>query len=104
MMNQGAYDGSVLVDSVVHGLEFWVLAVLPTVIVSFFLLRFRGAMLGRSWIMTDSMRHYLGQAASFREYVRLTQTNRLKFESDELQAEAKLQTRPFGIAFGYSKE
>ena len=61
-------------------------------------------MLGRSWLLTEHMRRYLPQFEAYREFVRLTHAKKLRFESKELEKEARAGTRPYAIAFGYVNE
>jgi hypothetical protein len=74
------------------------------VLVTFLLLKFRGRMLGRDWIMTEKYRRYIGQMDAFREFVRLAHKGKLRFESKELRKESIAITRPYAIACGFIKK
>ena len=104
MLRDGEIEFDSLTDSLLHAVQFWAIVVLFFVVVSFFLLKFRGWMLGREWVMSQDMLRYLGQAVSFREFVRLTHKGQLRFESKQLEKESRTNTKPFAIAFGYAKE
>ena len=103
MLRDGEVDVSSLTDSLVSGLLFWAMAVAPLLFISFVLLRFRGKMLGREWLMTKHSFHYLGQLDAYREFVRLVHKNRLRFDSKNMEKESKAETKPYAIAFGYIK-
>lgn len=104
MFYQGEVDvGELLIHSK-HAAAFWVIAILPVMVVSFFMLRLRGRMLGRHWLLTAKFKHFMNQLIAFKEYVRLTQKGSLRFESKELQKEARLHTKPYAIALGIIKE
>ena len=80
---------------------FWVIALVPLVVISFFLLRYRGLMLGREWLLQPSHMRYLEQIDSYRAFVRLTHSGKLRFESKELQEQSRQQTMPYAIALGF---
>ncbi len=103
MLNSGEVDVESLLQNAKSGLLFWIIALIPIVVISFFLLRFRGKMLGRSWLLTSNFKRYLGQLDAFREYVRLSHKEKLRFESKELKKESIARTRPYAIACGYIK-
>jgi hypothetical protein len=90
--------------SIGRGFIIWILVALPCIIVSFFLLRFRGRMLGRYWLLTPKYERYIEQFEAYREFVRLTHRGKLHFDSKLLEKESIAQTRPYAIAFGYAKD
>lgn len=104
MIAEGAVEMHIMTDHIVSGLYIWVVALIPLLIVSFVLLRFSGWMLGRTWLLTPSFKHYLVQLETYREYVRLTHKNKLQFESKHLTKESLARTKPYAIALGYVKE
>jgi hypothetical protein len=104
MINDGEVDFDRLGQSIYAAIGFWVISIIPMLFVSFVLLKYRGRMLGRDWIMTATYRRYLGQMDAFREFVRLTHKGTLKFESKELYEESLAHTRPYAIACGYIKK
>jgi hypothetical protein len=104
MVNIGEVDVQRLIETIFSGLSFWAITLIPILFVGFFLLKYRGKMLGRHWIMTAKYRRYLGQIDAFREFVRLTHKDKLRFESSELRKESIALTRPFAIACGYIKK
>lgn len=104
MLNDGEVELGLLLDSLINGLIFWVLCLVPLIIISFVLLRFRGKMLGRKWLLTKHSFHYLGQLDGYREFVRLVHRDELRFDSDKMKQESKAETRPYAIALGYVKE
>jgi hypothetical protein len=104
MTSNGEIDISAIVDHLWNGILFWLATLIPTIVFSFFLLRFKGRMAGREWLMTKKFDHYLGQLEAYREFVRLTHKNKLRFESKALEKESKAETLPYAIALGYAKE
>ena len=104
ILDSGEVNLTQITQVVYSGLLLWSLVVPFVVFFSFFLLRLRGHMIGRAWLMTDRLSHYLHQFEAFREFVRLTHSDRLHFESKELLKEARATTLPYAIAFGYVKE
>lgn len=104
MVHNGEVSIDTLSDNFVNGITIWLIFIIPMIIISFGLFKFRGRMLGRDWIMTAKYRRYLGQMDAFREFVRLTHRDKLRFESKELKKEAIALTRPYAIACGYIKK
>lgn len=103
MLDKGELVIGDFMGSVSNSFIFWMIAAIPSLIASFFLLRFRGRMLGRYWLLTSKYRRYLEQFEAYREFVRLTHKGKLRFDSKTLEKESIAQTRPYAIAFGYSK-
>jgi len=103
-LDSGEVDIDFLTSSLSSGLVFWLLSILPLILVGFVMLRFKGRMLGRSWLLTPAFARYLGQLDAYREFVRLTHAGKLHFESNELKKESIDHTRPYAIAFGYIKQ
>ena len=104
MLHKGEVDISSLTESLCNGLLFWAISIAPLLIISFALLRFRGKMLGREWLMTKHSYHYLGQLDAYREFVRLVHKGKLRFDSKNMEKESKAETRPYAIALGYIKQ
>jgi len=104
MLDVGELIASDFVSSVGNAFMLWMIVALPCVIASFFLLRFRGRMLGRYWLLTSKYERYLEQFEAYREFVRLTHKQKLRFDSKTLEKESIAQTRPYAIAFGYAKD
>lgn len=104
LLNSGQVEPDRLVQTIQSGATFWGLALLPLIVVSFFLLRFRGWVLGRNWVLTASFQRYLGQIDAFREFVKLTHKGKLRFESKELREHSIAITRPYAIACGFVKK
>ncbi len=97
----GDVDLANWVEHMVNAGVLWLMALMPLLIVSFFLLRFRGLMLGREWLLKPSFLRYIEQIDSYRAFVRLTHNGKLRFESKELQQLSREQTMPYAIALGY---
>jgi len=104
MATEGEIDIDRVVQSIGSGVSLWLLMLLPMIVISFGVLKYKGRMLGREWIMTEKYRRYLGQMDAFREFVRLTHKDKLRFESKELKKESIAHTRPYAIACGYIKK
>ena len=104
MIDGGEVDAVRLMESINASLVIWIIMITPMLFISFGLLKFRGRMLGRDWIMTTKYRRYLGQIDAYREFVRMTHKGVLKFESKELYMESMASTRPYAIACGYIKK
>ena len=104
MINAGEVDLGRISSSFGSALLLWVIIIIPMILVSFGLLKYRGRMLGRHWIVTDQYKRYVGQMDAFREFVRLTHKDKLRFESKELHKESVALTRPYAIACGYIKK
>jgi hypothetical protein len=104
MASAGEVDLNRIVLSIESGVTLWLIMLLPMIIISFGVLKYKGRMLGREWIMTQKYQRYLGQIDAFREFVRLTHKDKLKFESVELKKESIAHTRPYAIACGYIKK
>lgn len=104
MILAGEVDLSRIISSSSSALSLWGIVVLPMLFISFGVLKYRGRMLGRHWIMTKKYKRYVAQMDAFREFVRLTHKDKLKFESKELKRESIALTRPYAIACGYLKK
>lgn len=103
MLQSGEIEIDSLVKNIQSGVLLWLIVLVPLLVFCFFLLRFRGRMLGRVWLLTSGFQRYLGQMDAFREYVRLSHKGKLRFESKELEKESIARTRPYAIACGYIK-
>lgn len=104
MLQIGKIDIAELMMYLRNGLFFWIIFIIPSIILSFILIRFRGRMLGRYWLLTPQYLRYLEQFEAYREFVRLTHRNKLRFENAALKKESLLATKPYAVALGYSKE
>jgi hypothetical protein len=103
MVDAGKISIEEIGTSISSSISLWIIAVIPMVFVSFILLKFRGRMVGRDWIMTEKYRRYMTQMEAFRAFVKLTHNDALKFESKELKKEALAVTRPYAIACGFTR-
>ena len=72
MINGGEVDVNRFMMSISASVMLWLMSIVPMIIITFGLFKFRGRMLGRDWIMTHKYRRYLGQMDAFREFVRMT--------------------------------
>lgn len=104
MIFAGEVDLGRIINSTSSALSLWGIVVLPMLFISFGVLKYRGRMLGRHWIMTKKYKRYVAQMDAFREFVRLTHKDKLRFESEELKKESIALTRPYAIACGYIKK
>jgi hypothetical protein len=104
MLEGGEVDFGRIGESLVSSIYLSLLIMAPMIFSSFGLLKYRGKMLGRHWIVTEKYKRYVGQMDAFREFVRLTHKDKLRFESKELKKESIALTRPYAIACGYIKK
>ena len=104
MFNAGEVDFQRTMDTFTGAVLLWALLIIPMIVLSFFILRFRGRMLGRDWLMTDKLHRYIGQLVGFREFVKLVHSGKLRYESKELEKICTLDTKPYAVAFGHVKE
>jgi hypothetical protein len=104
MINAGGLETGRITSSFASAISLWALSIIPMILISFGLLKYRGKMLGRHWIVTEKYKRYVGQMDAFREFVRLTHKDKLRFESKELKKESIALTRPYAIACGYVKK
>lgn len=104
MLDNGELEFSHLWGHFGNALFFWLILLLPIILVSFMNLRLRGKMLGRQWLLTKSNIRYSNQLILFKEYVRLANKGALRFDVVELQKESIAHTKPYAIALGYAKE
>lgn len=98
MALDGEVDFSHATEHLLTSLLAWIVYLIPIIIVSFLCLRFRGKMLGRHWLFTASNKRYLNQIIAYREFVRLTHKNSLRFESKDLEKASRLHTKPYALA------
>lgn len=103
MMRVGEIESGQIFTAVVEIICFWFIILIPILVLSFGLLKMRAKNLGRYWLITDKNKRYLPQIIAFREFVLLTHSNKLKFESPTLKAKAKAETRAYAIALGVDK-
>lgn len=104
MLDSGEVDFDRLCEHWANAFVVWLILLLPIIIVSFADLKFRGRMLGRLWLLTKQNRRYINQFIAFKEYVRLSNKKSLRFESKELEKESTINTKPYAIALGFTKE
>lgn len=103
MLDGGNINLNLLRYNAVSALLFWSMLLPPMLLASFFVMRFHGRMLGRVWLFSAKSRRYLLQMEAFREFVRLTHKDRLRFANDDLKKEAIKATKPYAVALGYVK-
>lgn len=101
MFDRGEVDFGMLAEHWMNALVVWLIMLVPIIIVSFGVLRFRAKLLGRHWLMTKKYRRYMNQIIAYKEFVRLTHKKKLKFESRELEKESRVKTKPYAIALGF---
>lgn len=104
ILMSGSIDVELLVKHELNALGIWLIMLPLIVTVGFCLLRMRGSLLGRHWLLTPKFRRYVNQLIAFKEFVRLTQKGKLRFESKELEKDTILGTRPYAIALGFVDE
>ncbi len=104
MLDTGEVDFDDLCGHWANAFWIWLILLIPVLIVSFFDLRFRGRMLGRTWLLTKANKRYINQFVAFKEYVRLATRKRLRFESKELEKESKVRVRPYALALRFTKD
>lgn len=104
LFNSGKIDFDRISQTAESGLLFYLYFFPVIIIIGFLMLRFRGRMLGRSWLLTPNYKRYLNQMDAFREFVRLTHSGKLEFETKELKESSIAHTRPYAIAFGFVKK
>lgn len=104
MINLGEVSFHLLADHILNGITAWLLFLFPLLIVSYLLLRLSGRMMGRRWLLTTKFYRYLGQLEAYREFVRLTHKNKLRFESKALEKDSIAETKPYAISLRYIKD
>jgi hypothetical protein len=102
-LNEGGVDFSRMVDLVA------VFVILPFSLVPFFVPAMfvgfvRGRITGRTWIRTKKLKKIWRQAQTFREYLRLVEKDKLKFETDHLKKKARNRALPYSIALGLTPD
>lgn len=65
--------------------------------------RIKGKLLGRGWILSGKKKRLLGQFDAFREYVRLVQLGKVSFENNDAEKSEKTRTLPYAVALGYAQ-
>lgn len=83
------------------------LAMVPVLLIPFFLpamvlAYIRAKIVGRTWIRTPKLKKIWPQIEGFREYIRLTEQDRLSFETTLLKDKARNRALPYSIALGLS--
>lgn len=82
----------------------WTLIFFPLLFLSaFIVVRIKGKLLGRGWILSGKKKRLLGQFDAFREYVRLVQLGKVSFENDDAEKSEKTRTLPYAVALGYAQ-
>ncbi len=102
-LNEGGVDFSRMVDLMA------VFVILPFALVPFFVPAMfvgfvRGRITGRTWIRTKKLKKIWRQAQIFREYLRLVEKDKLKFETDHLKNKARNRALPYSIALGLTAD
>lgn len=100
----GKVDMGLFFKHEINAIGAWLMLLPFVVVIGFFMLRLRGRLLGRHWLLTPAFRHYTNQLIAFKEFVRLAHKGVLRFESKELEKETLLRTKPYAIALGMIEE
>ncbi len=73
------------------------------ILLSLLTVRLRGRMTGRDWIATSRLRRSWAQIIGFRQYVKLTEDQKLHFSSAELKKKSEHDTIAYSVALGFVK-
>ena len=74
---------------------------IPLYVFSVFFVKWRAQLLGRRWMSTDRLTRLWPQIIGFRSFVKLTEKNSLKFDSEELQKSSSKDILSYAVALGF---
>jgi len=76
-------------------------AFVPLYAFSVFFVKWRAQLFGRRWMASDRLNRQWPQMMGFRHFVKLTEKNRLQFDSEELQKSSSKDILPYAVALGF---
>ncbi len=76
-------------------------AFIPMYAFSVFFVKWRAQLFGRRWMASDRLNRQWPQMMGFRHFVKLTEKNRLRFDSEELQKSSSKDILPYAVALGF---
>lgn len=96
-------DFSSIADFASYGATYSAILLLPLIIASVFVMKYRSQLLGRRWMATPKLDRQWPQIIGFREFTVHCYRSKLKFSSDELSKKARISILPYAIAFGAAR-
>lgn len=76
---------------------------MPITIASLFVVKWRARLIGRRWMSTTRLTKLWPQLMGYRHFVKLTEKNRLQFESKKLKDVSSKGVLPYAVALGFVK-
>jgi hypothetical protein len=77
---------------------------IPITIASIFIVKWRARLIGRRWMSTTKLIRLWPQLMGYRHFVKLTERDRLKFETEKLKDESNKDILPYAVALGFIKD
>lgn len=101
LLTASTSDFASIQDFTVAGLIGSVAMFVPFYIFAVFFVKWRAQLFGRRWMASERLNRQWPQMMGFRHFVKLTEKNRLKFDSVELQEASSKDILPYAVALGF---
>lgn len=102
-LSVGSNDPSSFGDVVISGLVLSAVLFIPALAAVVFIKFLQSRSTGRAWIIEHKLLNFWPQIIGFRQYVYLSEVDKLTFSSKELKKKSNVHTLPYAIAFGFVK-
>lgn len=100
----GAGDFRSLMRLFGYGAGFSLISLPVFFIASIVLQTIRGRLTGRDWLTTSKSHRFWPQIVGYRQFVRLTRSNKLDFETTDIEKKSHVFTLPYAVALGFVKD
>ena len=103
LFTANAIEVSGFFDVVRAGAISTVIALVPFLFTSLFIMRFRAKLLGRRWMSTPRLMRLWPQMVGFREYCHLGEAGKLSYKDKAVEKKTRLRALPHAVAFGFKR-
>lgn len=100
-IEDGTSDFSKVVDVLSDGIIMSLYLFIPLLFIVVLMKHMQARAIGRRWIIQPKLLDFWAQIIGFRQFVRLTECGKLRFESKELEKTSLVNTLPYAIALGF---
>ena len=102
-LQTGTFNLEMTLTALMLALALCVFSLVPLFIASMILAIIRGRIIGRDWIITETLERLWPQLVGFRQYIQLVEADKLAFHSSNLETSSKNDILPYAVALGYVK-
>ena len=104
ILTTSALDAEVVMVLLRFGAIVSLVSLIPLLLISVFIMKYRSQLLGRRWMATKKLERKWPQLIGFREYTRLCYTDKLTFSDKLTRKKVRVKVLPYAIAFNAAKD